>query len=146
MLRNPVKPCREIAFSKFERIRNWDSIGFNIKQVLEVLFFDVLRVIGIFGKSSSNRLVNRGYSLKVIGWGKNSGVIGHRDGSYGGETISNFNRRSRFIFDNLFGGFSRCLSLDLLLAIVTLQKFTGKEIRDGILRSFNILNIKIENA
>ena len=40
----------------------------------------------------------------------------------------------------------RWLSLDLLLAIVTLQKFTGKEIRDGILRSFNIFNIKIKNT
>ena len=146
MLRNPVKPCREIAFSKFERIRNWDSIGFNIKQVLEVLFFDVLRVIGIFGKSSSNRLANRGYSIKVIGWGKNSGVIGYRDGSYGGETISNFNREAGSFLTICLKVSVGCLSLDLLLAIVTLQKFMGKEIRDGILRSFNILNIKIENA
>ena len=67
MLKNPVKSWREIAFSKFERIKNCDSIGFNTKQVLEILFFDILRVIGIFGKSSSNRLVNRGYSIRVIG-------------------------------------------------------------------------------
>ena len=39
-----------------------------------------------------------------------------------------------------------CLSLDLLLAIVALQKFTSKEIRDGILESFNIFNIKIKNT
>ena len=38
------------------------------------------------------------------------------------------------------------LSFYHLLAIVTLQKFTGKEIRDGILRSFNILNIKIKKT
>ena len=38
------------------------------------------------------------------------------------------------------------LSLGFLLAVVTLQKFTGKEIRDRILRSFNIFNIKIKNA
>ena len=38
------------------------------------------------------------------------------------------------------------LSFDHLLAIVTLQKFMGKEIRDGILRSFNIFNIKIKNT
>ena len=72
---------REITFSKSERIRNGNSVGFNIKQVLEILFFDVLRVIGIFGKSSFNRLVNRGYGIRVIGRGKNSGVIGPRDGS-----------------------------------------------------------------
>ena len=71
----------EITFSKFERIRNGDSVGFNIKQVLEILSFDVLRVIRIFGKNSFNRLVNRGYGIRVIGRGKNSGVIGPRDGS-----------------------------------------------------------------
>ena len=76
-----MKHWREIAFSKFKRIRNGDSVGFNIEQVLEVLFFDVLRVIGIFGKSSFNRLVNRGYVIRVIGRGKNSRVIGPRDGS-----------------------------------------------------------------
>ena len=38
------------------------------------------------------------------------------------------------------------LSFDRLLAIVTLQKFTGKEIRDSILGSFNILNIEIKNT
>ena len=38
------------------------------------------------------------------------------------------------------------LSFDYLLAIVTLHKFMGKEIRDGILRSFNIFNIKIKNT
>ena len=81
MLRNLVKSCREIGFSKFERIKNCDSIGFNTKQVLEILFFDILRVIGIFGKSSFNRLVNRGYGIRVKGRGKNSGVIGPRDGS-----------------------------------------------------------------
>ena len=62
-----MKSWREIAFCKFERIKNCDSIGFNTKQVLEILFFDILRVIGIFGKSNSNRLVNRGYSIRVIG-------------------------------------------------------------------------------
>ena len=76
-----MKHWREITFSKFERIRNGDFVRFNIKQVLEILFFDVLRVIGIFGKSSFNRLVNRGYGIKVIGQRKNSGVIGPRDGS-----------------------------------------------------------------
>ena len=76
-----MKHWREITFSKFERIKNGDSVGFNIKQVLEILFFDVLGVIGIFGKSSFNRLVNRGYGIRVIGRGKNSGVIGPRDGS-----------------------------------------------------------------
>ena len=35
---------------------------------------------------------------------------------------------------------SGILSLDLLLAIMTLQKFTGKEIRNGILGSFNIFD------
>ena len=75
-----MKHWREITFSKFERIRNGDFFGFIIKQVLEILFFDVLRVIGISGKSSSNRLVNRGYGIRVIGQGKNSGVIGPRDG------------------------------------------------------------------
>ena len=35
---------------------------------------------------------------------------------------------------------SGVLSLDLLLAIMTLQKFTGKEIRNGILGSFNIFD------
>ena len=39
---------------------------------------------------------------------------------------------------------ARCLSLDLLLAIVTLQKFMGKEIKDGILGSFNIFNINLK--
>ena len=76
-----MKHWREITFSKFERIRNGDSVGFNIKQVLEILSFDVLRVIGIFGKNSFNRLVNRGYGIRAIGRGKNSGVIGPRDGS-----------------------------------------------------------------
>ena len=76
-----MKLWREITPSKSERIRNRGSVGFNIKQVLEILFFDVLRVIGIFGKSSFNRLVNRGYGIRVIGRGKNSGVIGPRDGS-----------------------------------------------------------------
>ena len=76
-----MKHWKEITFSKFERIRNGDSIGFNIKQVLEILSFDVLRVIRIFGKNSFNRLVNRGYGIRVIGRGKNSGVIGPRDGS-----------------------------------------------------------------
>ena len=66
MLRNPLKSWREIAFSKFERIRNCDSIRFNTKQVLQILFFDILRVIGISGKNSSNRLVNRSYSIRVI--------------------------------------------------------------------------------
>ena len=37
---------------------------------------------------------------------------------------------------------ARLLSLDRLLAMVTLQKF--KEIRDIILRSFNIFNIEIK--
>ena len=73
MLRNPVKSLKEITFSKFERIRNGDSVGFNTKQVLEIFFFDVLRVIGISGKSSSNRLVNRGYGIRVIGRDKHSG-------------------------------------------------------------------------
>ena len=39
-----------------------------------------------------------------------------------------------------------CLSFDLLLAIVALQEFMGKEIRDIILRVFNIFNIKIKNT
>ena len=39
-----------------------------------------------------------------------------------------------------------CLSLDLLLAIVALQEFTSKEIKDDILRTFNIFNIKIKNT
>ena len=76
-----MKHRREITFSKFERIKNRDSVGFNIKQVLEILFFDVLRAIGISGKSSFNRLVNRGYGIRVIERGKNSGVVGPRDGS-----------------------------------------------------------------
>ena len=76
-----MKHWKEITFSKFERIRNGDPVGFNIKQVLEILSFDVLRVIRIFGKNSFNRLVNRGYGIRVIGRGKNSGVIGPRDGS-----------------------------------------------------------------
>ena len=38
------------------------------------------------------------------------------------------------------------LSFDLLLAIVALQKFTSKKIRDSILGSFNIFNIKVENT
>jgi len=48
---------------------------------LEILFFDVLRVIGISRKSISNRLVNRGYGIRVIGRGKKNEVIGPRDGS-----------------------------------------------------------------
>ena len=76
-----MKLRREITLSKSERIRNRGSVGFNIKQVLEILSFDVLRVIRIFGKNSFNRLVNRGYGIRVIGRGKNSGVIGPRDGS-----------------------------------------------------------------
>ena len=36
------------------------------------------------------------------------------------------------------------LSLDRLLAMVTLQKFMGKKIRDNILRSFDIFNIEIK--
>ena len=107
ILRNTVKPWREITFNKFEGIRNWDSVGFNTKQGLEILFFDILRVIGISGKRSFNRLVNRGCSIRVIGQGKNSGVIGPRGGSQGGETVSNFNRRNKFFFNNLFGGFSQ---------------------------------------
>ena len=38
------------------------------------------------------------------------------------------------------------LSFDLLLAIGTLQKFTGKEIRDRIVGTLNIFNMKIKNA
>ena len=79
-----MKHWREITFSKFERIRNGDSVGFNIKQVLEILFFDLLRATGISGKSNFNRLVNRGYGIRVIGLGKNSGVIGPRDASWDG--------------------------------------------------------------
>ena len=60
-----MKLWREITPSKSERIRNGGSVGFNIKQVLEILFFDVLR--GIFGKNSFNRLVNKGYGIRVIG-------------------------------------------------------------------------------
>ena len=60
-----MKHRREITFGKSERIKNRDSVGFNIKQVLEILFSDVLR--GIFGKNSFNRLVNRGYGIRVIG-------------------------------------------------------------------------------
>ena len=37
-----------------------------------------------------------------------------------------------------------CLSFDLLLAIVALQEFTSKEIRNSIFRTFNIFNIKIK--
>ena len=46
------------------------------------------------------------------------------------------------------GGLSMAglLSLDRLLAMVTLQKFTDKKIRDNILRSFYIFNIKIKNT
>ena len=39
-----------------------------------------------------------------------------------------------------------CLSFDHLLAIVALQKFMSKKIRDSILGSFNIFNIKVENT
>ena len=59
-----MKLRREITLSKSERIRNRGSVGFNIKQVLEILFFDVLR--GIFWKNSFNGLVNRGYGIRVI--------------------------------------------------------------------------------
>ena len=38
------------------------------------------------------------------------------------------------------------LSLDRLLAMMALHKFTGKKIRDNILRSFDIFNIKIKNT
>jgi hypothetical protein len=33
-----------------------------------------------------------------------------------------------------------------LLAMVALQKFTSEKIRDGIINSFNIFNIKIKNT
>ena len=36
--------------------------------------------------------------------------------------------------------------LAFLPAIFTLQKFTGKEVRDGVLASFNIFNFKIKNT
>ena len=53
-----MKLWREITPSKSERIRNGGSVGFNIKQVLEILFFDVLR--GISWKNSFDGPVNRG--------------------------------------------------------------------------------------
>ena len=58
MLQYPMKFRREITPSKSERIKNRGSVGFNIKQVLEILFFDVLR--GIFWENSFNGPVNRG--------------------------------------------------------------------------------------
>ena len=36
--------------------------------------------------------------------------------------------------------------LAFLPAIFTLQKFTGKEVRDGVLASFNIFDFKIKNT
>ena len=53
-----MKLRREITLSKSERIRNRGSVGFNIKQVLVILFFDVLG--GTFWTNSFDGPVNRG--------------------------------------------------------------------------------------
>ena len=56
---------------------------------------------------------------------------------------------SGFISGSLLGGILlevEVAFLAFLPAIFILQKFTGKEVRDGVLASFNIFNVKIKNT
>ena len=56
---------------------------------------------------------------------------------------------SGFISGSLLGGILLDVEvafLAFLPAIFILQKFTGKEVRDGVLASFNIFNLKIKNT
>jgi hypothetical protein len=56
---------------------------------------------------------------------------------------------SGFISGSLLGGILlevEVAFLAFLPAIFILQKFTGKEVRDGVLASFNIFNLKIKNT
>jgi hypothetical protein len=56
---------------------------------------------------------------------------------------------SGFISGSLLGGILlevEVAFLAFLPAIFILQKFTGKEVRDGVLASFNIFNFKIKNT
>ena len=49
------------------------------------------------------------------------------------------------MLDQLFIVFEAgCLSFDLMLAFMALQKFTSEKIRDRVLRTFSIFNIKIK--
>jgi hypothetical protein len=55
---------------------------------------------------------------------------------------------SSLISGSLLGGtlLEVAAFLEFLPAIVVLQKFTGEEVRDRILASFNIFNFKIKNT
>ena len=62
----PVEIQGKIICSKFKGVFDHSFVGFNGKQVLEVLFFNILRSIGVLGEGGFNRLVGKDQSIRII--------------------------------------------------------------------------------
>ena len=92
----------KIIYRKFHGICDHSPVGFNRKQVLAILFLNINRSIGIFGKSDLNRMVSNDNSIWTIGGYWDSGIIGFRNGTKGSKVVSNINWWSMFMFDQLF--------------------------------------------
>ena len=81
----------KIIYRKFHGICDHSPVGFNRKQVLAILFLNINRSIGIFGKSDLNRMVSNDNSIWTIGGYWDSGIIGFRNGTKGSKVVSNIN-------------------------------------------------------
>ena len=102
IFRNPMKVQRKIILSKFLEICNHSPVGFNRKQVLAILFFDITGSIGISWKSSLNGMNSNGNRIWIIRGCKNNWIIGFRNGTKDSKATSNFNWWSRFMLNQLF--------------------------------------------